>query len=105
MEGQMQEHSEKTAIKFGIKGNLPKSSMRNQSLLQAQEEKQKGEEEADASMDTQSRAMSDKDQARVAELAYELYEQRGHKDGHDLEDWFKAERRIMSQGRLSSSSL
>ena len=28
---------------------------------------------------------------RIAEVAYELYEQRGREDGHDLEDWVKAE--------------
>ena len=27
----------------------------------------------------------------VAQVAYELYEQRGREDGHDLEDWLKAE--------------
>jgi hypothetical protein len=26
--------------------------------------------------------------------AYELYEQRGRTDGHDLDDWLQAERRI-----------
>jgi len=96
MEGQAQEHSGRKP-QFGIKGNLPKSSVRNQSSIQAQEEKHKGKE-ADSSMDTQPKAVSNKDQTRVAELAYELYEQRGRKDGHDLEDWFKAERRIVSQG-------
>ncbi len=28
---------------------------------------------------------------RIAEVAYELYEQRGREDGHDVEDWLKAE--------------
>jgi hypothetical protein len=28
---------------------------------------------------------------RIAETAYELYEQRGRADGYDLEDWLKAE--------------
>jgi len=27
----------------------------------------------------------------IARKAYELYEQRGHIDGHALEDWLKAE--------------
>lgn len=103
MEGQTQEHSGEKQ-QFDIKGSRPKFSVRNQLPLQAEKEKQKGKE-ADASMDTQSKAVSKNDQTRVAELAYELYEQRGRKDGQDLEDWFKAERRIMSQGRLSSSSL
>ena len=32
----------------------------------------------------------------IAELAYQLYEQRGRQDGHDLEDWFEAENRLVS---------
>lgn len=28
---------------------------------------------------------------RIAETAYELYEQRGRSDGYDLDDWLKAE--------------
>lgn len=51
---------------FGLKGNRTKSSVRNQPPLQAHAEKQKGME-ADAPMDIQSKAMSDKDQSRVAE--------------------------------------
>jgi len=27
----------------------------------------------------------------IRRRAYELYEQRGREDGHDLEDWFRAE--------------
>jgi hypothetical protein len=30
----------------------------------------------------------------VAELAYELFQQRGGEHGHDLEDWLEAERRV-----------
>jgi hypothetical protein len=29
--------------------------------------------------------------AVIAKKAYELYERRGREDGHDLEDWLKAE--------------
>jgi len=29
---------------------------------------------------------------RIAQRAYERYEARGREDGHDLEDWFEAER-------------
>ncbi len=97
MEGQMQDHSEKTAIKFGVRHSRSKSSVRNQPPLQTQEETPKDEEEADASVDIQSHALSEKDPTRIAELAYGLYEQRGRQDGQDLEDWFSAERRIVSQ--------
>lgn len=34
--------------------------------------------------------------ARIAALAYELYEQRGRRDGHDVEDWLMAERRVLT---------
>jgi len=33
-------------------------------------------------------------QARIAKRAYELFEQRGGKDGYALEDWLQAEREI-----------
>lgn len=33
-------------------------------------------------------------QAQVAALAYELWESRGRPEGTDLEDWFRAERRL-----------
>ena len=33
--------------------------------------------------------------SRIANRAYELYVQRGHKHGHDLEDWLEAERQIL----------
>jgi hypothetical protein len=35
----------------------------------------------------------------VAKKAYELYEKRGRKSGHSLEDWLEAERII--KGKLS----
>lgn len=34
--------------------------------------------------------------ARIAALAYQLYEQRGREDGHDIEDWLSAEQRILA---------
>jgi hypothetical protein len=35
-------------------------------------------------------------QTRIALLAYQLYEQRGCKDGHDVEDWIQAERTVLA---------
>ncbi len=95
MEGQTQEHSGEKQ-QFGNKGSRTRSSVHNEPALKSQEEKQK-DKEAGAS-DIQSKTMSDKDQTRVAKLAYDLYEQGGRRDGQDLEDWFKAERRLASQG-------
>jgi hypothetical protein len=36
----------------------------------------------------------------IARLAYRLYEMRGRRDGHDLDDWLAAERQL---GRRRSS--
>ena len=33
--------------------------------------------------------------SRIADRAYELYVQRGHEHGHDMEDWLEAERQIL----------
>ncbi len=38
----------------------------------------------------------------VAQVAYELYEQRGRVDGHDLQDWLEAQRIV--QERLRSGN-
>lgn len=54
--------------------------------------------EAETSLDTQ--AITGKDKTRIAALAYELYEQRGREDGHDLDDWLEAEKRIVSRGQV-----
>jgi hypothetical protein len=34
---------------------------------------------------------------QIRERAYELYEARGREDGHDLEDWLRAEGEIMER--------
>jgi hypothetical protein len=34
-------------------------------------------------------------QGRVAQRAYELYEQRGRRDGGSLEDWLNAEQQLL----------
>lgn len=34
------------------------------------------------------------DYERIARRAYELYEQRGHQEGRDVEDWMKAEQQL-----------
>lgn len=31
---------------------------------------------------------------QIRQRAYELYENRGREDGHDLDDWFRAEQEI-----------
>lgn len=32
---------------------------------------------------------------QIAELAYNLYLERGCQEGHDLDDWLEAERRVL----------
>ena len=39
---------------------------------------------------------SDTDHEAIRKRAYELYVDRGREDGHDLEDWFRAEEELMS---------
>ena len=34
---------------------------------------------------------------RVSRRAYELYEARGREDGHDVEDWLRAESELVHQ--------
>ncbi len=36
--------------------------------------------------------------SRIADRAYELYQQRGGHHGQDLEDWLNAERELLSEG-------
>ena len=33
-------------------------------------------------------------QGEIARLAYNLYEMRGRRDGHDVDDWLSAEREL-----------
>lgn len=35
----------------------------------------------------------------IRRRAYELYELRGHEDGHEMEDWLRAEEEIKAQPR------
>jgi hypothetical protein len=43
----------------------------------------------------QAARRADAHQGRVAQRAYELYEQRGRQEGHSLEDWLNAERQLL----------
>ena len=44
------------------------------------------------------------DADRVAQRAYARYEARGREDGHDMEDWFEAERELNEGVSLDSTS-
>ncbi|MEP6957727.1 MAG: DUF2934 domain-containing protein [Nitrospirota bacterium] len=98
MERQMQENAGKKQQQFSATESRTKSSgsssARKQTPLAPQEEKQKAKI-ADGSTDPI--AMTDRDQRRVAELAYVLYEQCGREDGHDMNHWLEAERRVLGR--------
>lgn len=38
-------------------------------------------------------------QEQIRHLAYELYEQRGREDGHDMDDWLKAESQVAEKAK------
>jgi hypothetical protein len=48
---------------------------------------------------------SDEILRRIAQRAFQLYEQRGREDGHDVEDWLEAEEEIRRDGVLSRASV
>jgi hypothetical protein len=54
---------------------------------------------SDTTKKPSSKAVSDPEQLedRIRARAYELYESRGREDGHDLEDWLRAEEEIASE--------
>jgi hypothetical protein len=35
--------------------------------------------------------------ARISQKAFELWQERGYRDGHDLEDWFDAKTIVMEE--------
>jgi hypothetical protein len=41
---------------------------------------------------------------RIRERAYELYEARGQKDGHELEDWYRAKEEITNKKFRTASA-
>jgi hypothetical protein len=62
-------------------------------------------ESADAVMTSRGaslEASSNDIRARIAAMAYELYQQRGGHDGHDVADWLAAEQRVMTEGEGAS---
>jgi len=43
-------------------------------------------------------------QGQIRQRAYELYEQRGRRDGHQVEDWIQAEQEVRDKYGLSSAA-
>jgi len=55
-------------------------------------------QEADGRMDDQTI------HERIAERAYELFQQRGQSHGSDLDDWLEAERIVLSEQRPNEAT-
>lgn len=45
----------------------------------------------------QSMALPDSLWERISRKAFELWQERGYRDGHDLEDWFDAKTIVMEE--------
>jgi hypothetical protein len=56
-----------------------------------------------STMEPEKAAIQTIEHERVAELAHELFLARGAGDGHDLDDWLKAETLLQQQIRSSGS--
>ena len=63
--------------------------------------KRRDEETAQAVGDDNVRGNPDPD--RVAQRAYQLYQERGGGDGRDMDDWFSAERELSRRGESRSN--
>ena len=44
------------------------------------------------------------DEELIRKRAYELYEERGMEDGHDVEDWLRAEEELVSRETQSAAA-
>ncbi len=40
-------------------------------------------------------------QDEIRQRAYEIYEQRGRRDGHDLEDWLQSESEVVAKRKTA----
>jgi Protein of unknown function (DUF2934) len=50
-------------------------------------------------------AASREHQQQIAQLAFQLYEERGREDGHDIEDWLRAEALLQPKAILPRASI
>ena len=50
-------------------------------------------------------AISDGSQKQIERLAFQLYEARGREDGHDMEDWLRAEAVLQRAAILPRASV
>ena len=50
-------------------------------------------------------AASEQQEQQIAQLAFRLYEARGREDGHDVEDWLRAEAALQRESILPRASI
>jgi len=62
-----------------------------------------GKQRNDPVVPPSAEQFGDVPEAQVARRAYELYEQRGGADGHDIDDWLLAERELGLAGRSTAA--
>ena len=53
--------------------------------------------------DLQTVQFPDQIQEQIRQRAYELYEQRGREDGHDLDDWLAAESEVNGSSKREAA--
>jgi len=47
---------------------------------------------------------SESQRDEISQIAYALYEQRGRDDGHDVQDWLKAEEAVRNQKQFGTAA-
>jgi DUF2934 family protein len=50
-------------------------------------------------------AISDELQKQIERIAFQLYEARGREDGHDIDDWLRAEAVLRREAILPKASM
>lgn len=51
----------------------------------------------------EARSSAEKIQEQIRQKAYELYEQRDREDGHELDDWLKAESEVTRRAKVTAT--
>jgi len=54
---------------------------------------------------SEASAVSNEQQQQIAQLAFQLYEARGREDGHDVDDWLRAEAALQREAILPKASI
>lgn len=86
---------------FGKQGT-PKMAPEKQTKTASAPKMRKGKQAGPDNI--QPRNGGDDRHARIAALAYVLYERHGRQEGRDLENWLEAEKLILSQDGVATAS-